>query len=106
ILLATFQRTAEALRAAPTPTTEPVTVCVVETGMPRKVAANSMIAPAAEAQQPWTGVIRVILEPTVRTIRQPPPACPVRSWPGKRAPPRTARRNRCRDDPARIATRQ
>ena len=35
ILVAIFQRTAEALRAAPTPMTEPVTVCVVETGMPR-----------------------------------------------------------------------
>jgi hypothetical protein len=33
--------------------------------MPRKVAANSMIAPAVEAQQPWTGVIRVIFDPTV-----------------------------------------
>ena len=52
ILLAIFQRTAETFLAAPTPMIAPVTVCVVETGMPRKVAANSMIAPPAEAQQP------------------------------------------------------
>ena len=35
MLVATFQRTAETLRAAPTPMIEPVMVCVVETGMPR-----------------------------------------------------------------------
>ena len=44
--LATFQRTAETRRAAPTPTIAPVIVCVVETGMPRSVARNSVIAPA------------------------------------------------------------
>jgi hypothetical protein len=35
ILPATFHLTAETLRAAPTPITDPVTVCVVDTGMPR-----------------------------------------------------------------------
>jgi hypothetical protein len=30
-----------------------------------------MMAPPAEAQQPCTGVIRVIFDPTVCTIRQP-----------------------------------
>ena len=34
MLLATFQRTAETRRAAPTPTIAPVMVWVVETGMP------------------------------------------------------------------------
>ena len=34
ILPATPQRTAEVLRAAPTPTMAPVIVCVVDTGMP------------------------------------------------------------------------
>lgn len=38
MLPATFQRTAETLRAAPTPTIEPVIVWVVETGMPSQVA--------------------------------------------------------------------
>ena len=33
-VLATFQRTAETRRAAPTPTMAPVMVWVVETGMP------------------------------------------------------------------------
>ena len=35
-----------------------------------------MMAPTAEAQQPCTGVIRVIFDPTVRTIRQPPTNVP------------------------------
>ena len=35
ISAAMFQRTAETLRAAPTPMTEPVTVWVVETGIPK-----------------------------------------------------------------------
>jgi len=42
---ATFQRTAETRRAAPTPTMAPVIVWVVETGMPKAVAANSVAAP-------------------------------------------------------------
>ena len=49
---ATLHRTAEARRAAPTPTTQPVMVWVVETGMPKAEAANSMIEPPAEAQKP------------------------------------------------------
>ena len=36
MLLATFQRTADSRRAAPTPTIAPVMVCVVETGMPQQ----------------------------------------------------------------------
>ena len=35
MLDATFQRTADNLREAPTPTIAPVMVCVVETGMPK-----------------------------------------------------------------------
>jgi hypothetical protein len=45
MFLAMFQRTADTLRAAPTPTIAPVIVCVVETGMPRPVARKSVIAP-------------------------------------------------------------
>src|ERR1041384_8582735 len=76
MLEATFQRTAETLRAAPTPTIDPVIVCVVETGMPSQVAANSVIAPPVSAQNPCMGVNRVILDPIVCTMRQPPNKVP------------------------------
>ena len=56
MLLATFQRTADTLRAAPTPMIDPVIVCVVETGMPSQVAAKSVIAPPVSAQHPCIGV--------------------------------------------------
>jgi hypothetical protein len=76
MLLATFQRTAETLRAAPTPTIDPVIVCVVDTGTPRYVAPNSVIAPPVSAQKPCIGVRRVIFEPIVCTMRQPPNSVP------------------------------
>lgn len=72
MLRATPQRTADARRAAPTPTIEPVMVCVVDTGMPSHVAQNSASAPPVSAQKPCMGVKWVIREPTVRTMRQPP----------------------------------
>ena len=72
MLPATPQRTAEARRAAPTPMIEPVMVWVVETGMPSQVAPNSMIEPPISAQTPCCGDSRVIFEPIVWTIRQPP----------------------------------
>ena len=65
MLLATFQRTAEVLRAAPTPTIDPVMVCVVDTGTPSQVAVNSVMAPAVSAQHPCVGHNRVIYEPMV-----------------------------------------
>ena len=65
MLLATFQRTADTRRAAPTPTMAPVIVWVVDTGTPRQVAANSVMAPAVSAQQPCIGDRRVIFEPMV-----------------------------------------
>ena len=37
------QRTADSFLAAPTPTMEPVMVCVVDTGMPSHVAPNSVV---------------------------------------------------------------
>ena len=49
---ATPQRTALTLRTDPTPTIAPVIVCVVETGIPRPVARNSVQAPLAEAAKP------------------------------------------------------
>src|SRR5437773_2747099 len=50
MLPATPQRTADSFLAEPTPMIEPVMVCVVDTGMPKPVARNSVIAPLAEAQ--------------------------------------------------------
>ncbi len=76
ISLATAQRTADTFFAAPTPMIEPVIVCVVETGMPRLVAANSMTEPAVSAHAPCIGVSRVMRDPIVRTIRQPPASVP------------------------------
>ena len=73
---ATFQRTAETRRAAPTPTIAPVMVWVVETGMPSPVARNSVIAPPVSAQKPCIGVSRVIFDPMVWTMRQPPNSVP------------------------------
>ena len=52
---ATPQRTAEALVTEPTPTMAPVMVCAVETGTPRCVARNSVMAPPVSAQKPPTG---------------------------------------------------
>src|SRR3954447_9830689 len=80
--LATFQRTAETRRAAPTPTMAPVMVWVVDTGTPRKVAANSVAAPPVSAQNPCIGVSLVILKPMVRTMRQPPIKVPsaIAAW--------------------------
>src|SRR5216684_7573930 len=82
IELATFQRTAETRRAAPTPTMAPVMVCVVETGTPSQVAMNSVAAPPVSAQNPCIGVSLVIRRPMVRTIRQPPIRVPsaIAAW--------------------------
>ena len=50
IELATFQRTAETRRAAPTPMMAPVMVWVVETGSPSQVAMNSVRAAGLGAE--------------------------------------------------------
>ena len=55
---------------------EPVIVCVVDTGMPSQVAANSVAEPPASAQKPCIGVSRVMFEPMVFTMRQPPISVP------------------------------
>ena len=62
ILLATPQRTGRLLARAPTPIMQPVMVCVVDTGMPSQVAANSVIEPPVSAQKPCMGVRRVIFD--------------------------------------------
>jgi hypothetical protein len=75
-LPATPQRTADTDCAAPTPTMEPVMVCVVDTGMPRLVARNSATEPDSSAQKPPTGRILVMRCPIVFTMRQPPNMVP------------------------------
>ena len=73
---ATPQRTAERRRAAPTPTMAPVMVWVVDTGMPAAEVKNSVAAAADSAATPPAGWSRVIFEPIVFTIRQPPVSVP------------------------------
>ena len=79
---ATFHRTADRRRDAPTPTIAPVMVWVEETGMPPSVAMNRVIAPPVSAQNPCAGVSRVIFDPMVWTIRQPPDSVPsaIAAW--------------------------
>jgi hypothetical protein len=73
---ATPQRTADSLRVEPAPTIAPVMVCVVETGMPRKVARYSEEAAAVSAEKPPIGLSAVIFCPRVLTMRQPPDSVP------------------------------
>ena len=67
---------------APTPMIDPVMVCVVDTGTPRYVALNSVIAPPVSAQKPCIGVSLVIFDPMVFTMRQPPNNVPraIAAW--------------------------
>ena len=51
-LPATCHRTAEARRAAPAPMTQPVIVCVVETGIPSQEAVKSMTEPPDRGAEP------------------------------------------------------
>ncbi len=76
ILLAIPHRTALALWVDPTPTIAPAIVWVVETGIPKPLAKNNMIAPPVSAQNPPTGFNLVSFCPIVRTIRQPPNMVP------------------------------
>ena len=76
MLRATPQRTAAMLCREPTPTIEPVIVCVVDTGIPKKVAANKVTALADSAQNPLMGFNLVIFMPIVFTIRHPPKKVP------------------------------
>ena len=76
MLMVNPQRTAESLFVKPTPMIEPVMVWVVETGMPKYWVKNKVSAPAVSALTPSSGVILVIREPIVLTIRQPPDMVP------------------------------
>ena len=68
----TPQRTAPRLRLAPTPSTEPVTTCVVLTGRPIRVAPWMTLAPMSCAEKPVAGSSLKMLQPSVRIIRHPP----------------------------------
>jgi hypothetical protein len=70
------QRTAERRLVAPTPTIEPVIVCVVLTGIPQCVASWIAIAPPVSAANPPIGRSFVIRDPIVCTIRHPPNSVP------------------------------
>src|SRR5256885_17064716 len=76
ILRATPQRTALNRWVAPTPTIAPVMVWVVDTGIPADDVKNSVAAAADSAATPPTGWRRVIFDPIVLTIRQPPLSVP------------------------------
>ena len=93
---ATPHRTAETRRAAPTPMIEPVMVWVVETGTPRIGRHEQGDRAAGLGAEPRIGVSRVIFEPIVFTMRQPPSVPrPIAACALIR--PRTARRTRCQD---------
>ena len=66
------QLTADARRAAPAPMTQPVIVCVVDTGTPNQEAVRSMTEPPAYALNPCCWDNLVIRVPIVSMIRQPP----------------------------------
>ena len=65
-------RTPRVRIVAPTPTIDPVIVCVVLTGIPNRVARRMLNAPPVSAQNPPTGRNRVMREPIVFTMRHPP----------------------------------
>ena len=69
---ATPQRTAVMRRSDPTPVMAPVMVCVVLTGIPRKVDKNSVMAAPVSAQNPSTGRSLVIF--LSHRLYYPPPA--------------------------------
>jgi hypothetical protein len=72
MLVATPQRTALSRCTEPTPAIAPVITWVVDTPTPNAVAIKIDIAPAVSAQKPPRGLRRVIREPMVCTMRQPP----------------------------------
>src|SRR6266508_6412611 len=73
---ATPHRTAESRWMEPTPTTQPVIVWVVDTGMLWAVTKNRVAAAADSAATPPAGWSFVMRLPSVWTIRQPPDSVP------------------------------
>src|SRR4026209_1088365 len=76
MLPASPQRTADIECVDPTPTIDPVMVCVVDTGMPRLGAGDGVMEPESSAQKPSGGRILVMRWPMVFTMRQPPNSVP------------------------------
>lgn len=72
MLAATPHLTAESLLVAPTPMIEPVIVWVVLTGMPARVLAITVMAPAVSALKPCTGLKSVNPLPRVLITFHPP----------------------------------
>src|SRR5438094_8750843 len=70
MLAPTPQRTADSLRLAPTPITDPVITCVVLTGRPIRVAAWMTLAPINCADMPVAGSGLRLVQPTERQKRQ------------------------------------
>src|SRR5438105_10154327 len=70
------QRTADNLRVAPTPRIAPEIACVVEIGMPNRVAISMTVAALVSAAKPLTGLSVVMRMPIVRVIRHAPVAVP------------------------------
>ena len=71
-LMEMSQRTRLTLWAAPEPAMGPAMVCVVDTGIPPRVASHRLIAPPIEAHEPLTELSLVMRVPIVLTMRQPP----------------------------------
>ena len=76
MLPATPQRTALTRLLAPTPMMHALMQWVVETGMPRWLAARMVAVPAVSAAKPCSGEMRMILVPIVLMIFLPPAAVP------------------------------
>src|SRR3954470_23185265 len=71
-----IHRTDRSPRVVPTPRIDPVMAWVVLMGTPPNVAAKIVVAAAVSAQNPPTGVRRVMPDPIVLTIRHPPNIVP------------------------------
>src|SRR4051794_35175902 len=81
-----IHRTERTPRTVPTPRMEPVIAWVVEIGTPRILVKPKMVkAAAVSAQKPPTGERRVMPEPIVLTMRQPPKTVPraIAAWEGR-----------------------
>src|SRR3954451_20658379 len=76
MLPATPHSTADSRRVAPTPITDDVMMCVVDTGRPYDAVANSTPDATVWDAKPAAGSILMTLRPKVRMIRQPPEYVP------------------------------
>ncbi len=72
MLPATPQRTADSRRVAPTPMTDELMTCVVDTGRPYAAVASMTALATVCAAKPCAGVSEKMRRPSVRMTRQPP----------------------------------